>query len=279
MRAIRRGDRGAAVAEIRSILHGLGLLPPAAPSAVPAPVSPAPVSPAPASPALLARAPARGVSAGPGPEFDERTERAVRAFQQSRGLTADGQVDEETWRALDAARWRLGARTLYQSVPEPLIGDDVHQLQERLLEMGYDVGRADGIYGARTARAVAMFQREVGLAPDGAAGPQTLGALRRLGRKVIGGAPLALRESFKLRQSGRALVDKMIVIDPGHGGPDPGVVVPDGVLRWTEADLAFDLATRLEGRLAAAGMRVHLTRGPSRDTELSDRDRAALAND
>jgi N-acetylmuramoyl-L-alanine amidase len=268
MRAIRQGDRGAAVAEIRSILHGLGLLSTPAPSPGTASASSAPAS------ASLAPAPRP-----PGPEFDERTERAVRAFQQSRGLTADGQVDEETWRALDAARWRLGARTLYQSVPEPLIGDDVHQLQERLLEMGYDVGRADGIYGARTARAVAMFQREVGLAPDGAAGPQTLGALRRLGRKVIGGAPLALRESFKLRQSGRALVDKMIVIDPGHGGPDSGVVVPDGLLRWTEADLAFDLATRLEGRLAAAGMRVHLTRGPSRESELTDRDRTRLAND
>ena len=33
-------------------------------------------------------------------------------------------------------------------------------------------------------------------------------------------------------------------------------------LRWTEADIAYDLAARLEGRLAAAGMRVHLTRGP-----------------
>ncbi|MEN3309138.1 MAG: N-acetylmuramoyl-L-alanine amidase [Micromonosporaceae bacterium] len=268
MRAIRQGDRGAAVAEIRSILHGLGLLSTPAPSPGTASASLAPAS------VSLAPAPRP-----PGPEFDEGTERAVRAFQQSRGLTADGRVDEETWRALDAARWRLGARTLYQSVPEPLIGDDVHQLQERLLEMGYDVGRADGIYGARTARAVAMFQREVGLAPDGAAGPQTLGALRRLGRKVIGGAPLALRESFKLRQSGRALVDKMIVIDPGHGGPDSGVVVPDGLLRWTEADLAFDLATRLEGRLAAAGMRVHLTRGPSRESELTDRDRTRLAND
>ena len=70
----------------------------------------------------------------------------------------------------------------------------------------------------------------------------------------------------------------MIVIDPGHGGADQGVVVPDGPLRWTEADLAFDLATRLEGRLAAAGMRVHLTRGPARRNSLPDRDRAQLAN-
>lgn len=340
MRAISRGDRGPAVAEIRSILYGLGLLPaPTSAAAAPPPptptiaprrgvtvAAPAPVSPAvptavaipiaPIAPSVesvpadatgatdaagqtsaaapggatraLATAPA-AVTPAPSPavefeidqqtEFDQQTERAVRAFQQSRGLTADGRVSEETWRALEAARWRLGARTLYQSVPEPLIGDDVHQLQERLLEMGYDVGRADGVYGPRTARAVAVFQREVGLAPDGSAGPQTLAVLRRLGRKVIGGAPVVLRESFKLHQSGRALVGKTIVIDPGHGGPDPGVVVPDGLLRWTEADLAFDLAARLEGRLAAAGMRVHLTRGRVRDTELSDRERAALAND
>jgi N-acetylmuramoyl-L-alanine amidase len=248
MRAIRRGDRGNAVAEIRSILRSLELLP---------------------------RAPEPAGRA----EFDEQTEIAVRAFQQSRGLSVDGQVGDETWRALDAARWRLGARTLYQSVPDPLTGDDVRQLQERLLEMGYDVGRADGVYGSRTARAVATFQREVGLPPDGACGPHTMHALRRLGRKVVGGAPLALREMAKLHQSGRALVDKTIVIDPGHGGPDLGMVVPDGLLRWTEADLAFDLANRLEGRLGAAGMRVHLTRGPAPAAELGDRERTQLANE
>jgi N-acetylmuramoyl-L-alanine amidase len=145
--------------------------------------------------------------------------------------------------------------------------------------MGYDVGRADAIYGPRTARAVATFQREVGLAPDGACGPQTMHALRRLGRKVTGGAPLALREITKLHGSGRALVGKTIVIDPGHGGPDLGATVPEGLLRWTEADLAFDLALRLEGRLAAAGMRVYLTRGPAPEHEQTDRERAQLAND
>jgi N-acetylmuramoyl-L-alanine amidase len=248
MRAIKRGDRGNAVAEIGSILRGLDLL-----SVAPRP--------------------------GCQPEFDEQTELAVRVFQQSRGLSVDGQVGDETWRALDAARWRLGARTLYQAVTDPLIGDDVRQLQERLLEMGYDVGRADGIYGSRTARAVAVFQREVGLAPDGACGPQTMNALSRLGRKVIGGAPLALRENAKLHGSGPTLVNKTIVIDPGHGGPDLGMTVPEGLLRWTEADLAFDLAMRLEGRLGAAGMRVHLTRGPVSEVELSDLERAQLANE
>ncbi|HET6215153.1 MAG TPA: N-acetylmuramoyl-L-alanine amidase, partial [Micromonosporaceae bacterium] len=180
---------------------------------------------------------------------------------------------------LDAARWHLGSRALYRAIADPLVGDDVRQLQERLLEMGYDVGRADGIYGARTAHAVAMFQREVGLPPDGDCGPQTLGALRRLGRKVVGGRPQLLREADQFRQSGPTLVGKTIVIDPGHGGPDLGVVVPEGRLRWTESDIVYDLARRLEGRLAAAGMRVHLTRGPAPTAELSNRERAVLANE
>ncbi len=244
MRAIRRGETGAAVLEIRSILVALELL----------------------------AAPASDV-------FDEETEFAVRAFQQSRGIGVDGVVGPETWQALDGARWKLGARTLFHSVPAALVGEDVRALQERMLEMGYDSGRADGIYGARTARAVAQFQREVGLTPDGSCGPQTMKALRRLGRKVVGGRPQWLREAEAFRQSGPNLVGKTIVIDPGHGGPDDlGVVVPDGPLRWTEADLVYDVAARLEGRLAAAGMRVHLTRGPSPARTMSGAERAVLAN-
>src|SRR5262249_16738350 len=215
-----------------------------------------------------------------GAEYGADVEIAVRAFQQSRGLSADGLVGDETWRSLDAARWRLGQRTLYQAVAEPLVGDDVRQLQERLLEMGYDLGRADGVYGGHTARAVAQFQREVGLAPGGSCGPAPMKAPPRVGRKVVGGRPQLLRETAAFHASGPALVGKRIVIDPGHGGPDdPGVVVPDGPLRWTEADLAFDIALRLEGRLAAAGMRVNLPRGPNPPDTIPSRDRAKLAND
>jgi N-acetylmuramoyl-L-alanine amidase len=108
----------------------------------------------------------------------------------------------------------------------------------------------------------------------------TVHALRRLGRKVVGGRPQLLRETAAFHASGPALVGKRIVVDPGHGGPDDlGVVVPDGPLRWTEADLAFDIALRLEGRLAAAGMRVNLTRGPQPQETMTNVDRARLAND
>jgi N-acetylmuramoyl-L-alanine amidase len=248
MQAIRRGDRGDAVVEIRAILSSLSLLPGEAPP-------------------------------DPDQVFDGPVERAVRAFQQARGLSVTGEVNEETWRAIDAARWSLGSRVLAHVQPEPLFGDDVRALQERLLELGYDLGRADGIFGRQTAAALARFQREVGVVPDGVCGPKTIAALRRLGRKVVGGRPTLLREAERFRSAGPALVGKCVVVDPGHGGGDPGIRVPDGQLRWNEADLAYDMASRLEGRLAAAGMRVHLTRGPSPTSPLTEAERASLANE
>jgi N-acetylmuramoyl-L-alanine amidase len=248
MQAIRRGDRGDAVVEIRAILSSLSLLADEGPP-------------------------------DPAHAFDGPVERAVRAFQQARGLSVTGEVNEETWRAIDAARWSLGSRVLAHVQPEPLFGDDVRALQERLLELGYDLGRADGIFGRRTATALARFQREVGVVPDGVCGPKTIAALRRLGRKVVGGRPTLLREAERFRSAGPALVGKCVVVDPGHGGGDPGVRVPDGHLRWNEADLAYDMASRLEGRLAAAGMRVHLTRGPSPTSPLTEAERASLANE
>src|SRR4029450_13240695 len=99
--------------------------------------------------------------------FDAPAEQAVRAFQQAGGLTVTGDVNEETWRALDASRWTLGSRVLAHEQPEPTFGEDVRQLQERLLELGYDLGRPDSIFGRRTAAALANFQREGGLVGGG----------------------------------------------------------------------------------------------------------------
>jgi len=53
----------------------------------------------------------------------------------------------------------------------------VLKLQERLAELGYDVGAPDGKWGARTTYSLMAFQKVEGLIVDGQDGPQTQAAL------------------------------------------------------------------------------------------------------
>ena len=205
------------------------------------------------------------------PVFDQPTDWAVREFQQNRGLVVDGIVGRETYAALQAARLSLGDRLLtHQS--KMLVGDDVAALQERLSELGFDSGRVDGVFGPLTEGALRGFQKEYGLVSDGVCGPSTLRALKQLGRLVTGGSPQVLREAEAVHRSGAALAGKVVVLDPGHGGPDRGAT-GNGL---EEAAVVEDLVARLEGRLTAVGVRVVVTRG--HDTCPTDEERAALAN-
>jgi N-acetylmuramoyl-L-alanine amidase len=246
----RLGDRGAAVAEIRARLSMVGI--------------------------------------GPGPSgttrdsyedalFDREVDAAVREFQQANGLTVDGVVGPQTWQLLDEAHWRLGDRVLSLVPGALLTGRDVAQLQARLLELGFDTGRVDGIFGRQTDIALREFQRNVGLDTDGTCGPSSFKALGRLVRTVTGGAPQTMREAEVLRRSGPSLAGKVIVIDPGHGGRDRGRSAHGLEEVW----LAEDVAARIEGRLAAVGVAAFLTRGRLAATEEppTEVERATLAND
>ncbi len=53
-----------------------------------------------------------------------------------------------------------------------------------------------------------------------------------------------------------------IILDPGHGGTDPGATYPVGVKNPTvkEKDITLDVALRVKGQLEAAGIRVIMTR-------------------
>ena len=241
MQLLRRGDSGPGVVEIRTTLRRFGLLPAAADRY------------------------RENV-------FDADVEQAVRAFQQQRGLITDGVVGPATYRALREAGWQLGDRMLALMISAPMSGDDVVALQERLLELGYDPGRPGGVFDDQTEAALKKFQREYGLVPDGLCGPATLRSLRQLGRKVTGGRPRLLREQELLRQAGPRLRGKRIVIDPGHGGPDRGVAAA-GV---AEADIVWDMARRLVGRMTATGMDAMLSR--QEDTCPTETERATFAN-
>ncbi|MBP2214155.1 N-acetylmuramoyl-L-alanine amidase [Rhodococcus ruber] len=236
MHRLRYGDHGPAVAEIRSTLTGLGFL--HGESDV-----------------------AAGDSwVGSDAVFDRDLDSAVRAFQQQRGLLVDGIVGPATYRSLKEASYRLGARTLIYQLSAPLYGDDVATLQRRLQDLGFYVDRVDGYFGPRTHEALSSFQREIGLAPDGICGPETLRSLELLGTRVTGGSPHAISEEEIVRRSGPHLSGKRIVIDPGLGGRDHGIIVrsPHGDI--SEADILWDLARRLEGRMAATGMETFLSR-------------------
>jgi peptidoglycan hydrolase-like protein with peptidoglycan-binding domain len=63
------------------------------------------------------------------------------------------------------------ARSATEALPQ------VRALQERLAELGYDIGTPDGQWGARTTYALMAFQKVEGLTRDGLDGPQTQAAL------------------------------------------------------------------------------------------------------
>jgi N-acetylmuramoyl-L-alanine amidase len=208
-----------------------------------------------------------------GPDaFDEDVDQAVRRLQQSRGLIVDGIVGPSTMESLQEAGQKLGKRWLYRSVSHPFTGDDVHELQTRLADMGFDVGRCDGIFGERTETALREFQHNRGLVNDGCCGPMTLRELEKLPPLVVGGNPYELRESEKLRGAGPSLAGKTVVLDPGHGGSDPGWAAGN----LTERDIVADLAGQLEGRLQAVGVNAFLTH--LRDENPDELERAKFAN-
>ncbi|MEY3133997.1 MAG: hypothetical protein RIT49_655 [Actinomycetota bacterium] len=204
--------------------------------------------------------------------FDQKLEEAIKAFQQERGLTASGLINEITQRALDEARWRLGDRILLLGTQSLMRGDDVAALQERLIQMGFNCGKVDGVYGIKTEAAVKEFQKSVGIVVDGKCGPSTLISLIRLVKTVQGGAPNALRESVKHSVRSPALANKVIVIDPSWGGQFAG----ESFHGVTESEVVFDLAQRLEGRLLALGVNVVLTRS-SKNSPL-EKERIEIAN-
>ena len=201
--------------------------------------------------------------------FGSSTKKAVRTFQQRRGILVDGIVGPHTWSQLVEASWRLGDRGLYLKQPM-MRGDDVLVLQSRLNALGFDAGREDGIFGEETATAVRAFQKEYGVAEDGIFGPTSYAALQGLRVDRPGTAAL-LRE--QLRAGGTDLADAVVVIDPGHGGADPGDVGANGLI---EADVCWDLAGRVAAKLAVRGARVRFSR--TETESLEPRERARRAN-
>ncbi|WP_185970978.1 peptidoglycan recognition protein family protein [Alkalicoccobacillus porphyridii] len=126
--------------------------------------------------------------------YGPNTEKAVRAYQSSLNLDADGIVGALTWEAIDTGRKpepkkqtsaKPAPKTKY-TLPSGVLrrgskGNAVRQLQTALNAANFRVDNVDGDYGPKTHDAVRRFQsvylpREV----DGVYGPNTRRALDKL---------------------------------------------------------------------------------------------------
>ena len=103
--------------------------------------------------------------------FGPQTQNAVKSFQQSSNLTADGVVGQATWNALpaDPNTPRLARGST---------GSVVSALQKALATFGganspTDPGPIDGDFGRRTESAVRAYQSQQNITADGIVGDQT----------------------------------------------------------------------------------------------------------
>ncbi len=120
-------------------------------------------------------------------DFGEATETAVKAFQARHGLAVDGKAGTATLNKLYSSS-ALRATSKPTSTPKATAtpftslkigssGEDVRRMQQRLKELGYLKGSADGDFGEATEKAVRAFQARHNLTVDGKAGSATLNKL------------------------------------------------------------------------------------------------------
>ena len=223
MRTLTLGDRGKEVSDVQKRLHALGY--------------------------DLGN---EGLDGFLGP----RSQLALRAFQQERGLLADGVLGPNTWRELVEAGYSPGDRLLYLRMPN-FRGDDVLALQVKLNLFGFNAGRERGIFDTVVERALIDFQRNAGLPTDGIVGDDTLRKLDALRKAESGREGKKIPDRDEGFVAATSLAGAVIAIDPGHGGQDSGVVSPSGT---REKDLTLAIGLRLAELLRAEGSRVVLTR-------------------
>ena len=201
--------------------------------------------------------------------FGSTTEVAVKAFQQTMGILADGVVGEITWNEIVEADYKPGGRLVYLRQP-PFRGADVLELQRMLNDLGFDPGAVNGLFDERTARATREFQRNAGLITDGVVDDGVFKVLQTYATQTLGTHQLPDKNGGYFPED---LFSGTIIVDAAHGGRDKGYVYL-GSPGLTEADLNLAVAGELAQILPAR--EVLLTR--SGDEEVSNSDRAYLAN-
>ena len=152
-------------------------------------------------------------------DFGEATEKAVKAFQKQYGLTVDGKVGSATMAKLQTAKATV--KPTVSPTPKATAtpsystntylrngnsGKQVKQMQERLISLGYLLGKATSNFDNATEAGVIAFQRRNTSYADGVAGPETLKALYSSSAKKASSAAGIIGISLKEGSSEKAAV-------------------------------------------------------------------------
>lgn len=126
--------------------------------------------------------------------FGAATERAVKAFQKSEGLTQDGVVGQTTWQELYAEWVNAQSDAGGTAYPGTALHTGSRGNAVRLVQFwlrlaaenytGLSNVTVDGSFGSGTASAVRAFQRLFGLTADGVVGAGTWAKLNEVGLAV-----------------------------------------------------------------------------------------------
>lgn len=113
--------------------------------------------------------------------FDERTAGALKAFQQRAGLEASGRVDPKTWKALKKS-FILSKKPASPAQARFERSGAVKASEKLLKKLGFNPGKVDGFFDARTERAVKAFEKKHKLERDGEIGANQLEKMQKLAR-------------------------------------------------------------------------------------------------
>ena len=172
--------------------------------------------------------------------YREGTREAVRTFQGDYGLEKTGIADPATQSRIYSAR--------YRSLRYGAEGEEVRNLQTRLMELGYYKGKISGNYLGGTQKSVREFQEKNGIAVTGAADPLTQEALfspRAVGKNDT---PDATRTPVPDLNG--------FLVDDGDTAANNGVVMPDGFIAFSKtlkSGSSGALVKQLQQRLTDLG--------------------------
>lgn len=130
-----------------------------------------------------------GISCGPiDGRMGGQTRKAIREFQEAKGIKVNGIVNQETWLELNREKAALVNLKKKEKTEEPIVSpveerpqeikpelpkDRIKQIQLALKKAGFNPGSIDGRIGKKTRKAIREFQKAKGLKVDSVVGEET----------------------------------------------------------------------------------------------------------